>query len=372
MRAHIHQMIHALGRMARLARWLGPWAADTRVPGGIERRELSIPAEDGRQIEAQLYRPTRIAVSGAWALAPGLHVQGPDDPRMDRFARVLASSGCLVLAPKIADYTRLHITERAIADFQRAVHALLSLSEYPVGRRPWLFSISFGSLLALRAASSSTLARRIGGVVLFGGFCDWRTVMRFTMTGGRETEHWDPLNRPVVLMNMLDEVLDHAGVAREHAAVLVEHWLRFARETWSRSDRPPLVDTYQQVARSLAEEVPEPARELYLMGCGATPGGTELCDGALAQFDGSHMEVRSYLTDVRCPVHIAHGADDDVIPVTEAHRLDEAFPEHVPHSVHVTGFYGHTAREQDLLRALPTLVGEVATLGRLLRAIASA
>src|SRR5690606_34537418 len=118
-----------------LARWLGPWADTTRAP------RVASTEEEVDGIRVRIYgRPRR----RTFLIAPGLHYAGPDDPRMDRFCRILAAAGHLVVAPFIPSYLALRPDARAIHDFSRIADALPRWSD----DRPIVFSISFGSLLA--------------------------------------------------------------------------------------------------------------------------------------------------------------------------------------------------------------------------------
>ena len=360
--------------MATVARWLGPWADIHARPARVSRRPLQVPCQtpDKDSFEAWLYAPTDAPIAGAYAIAPGLHFEGPGDPRMDRFCRILAASGCLVISPFIDDFMHLRVTPRALLEYQDAIRALVAAPEYPRGRAPWLFSISFGSLLALRAACAPELAAHIGGVILFGGYADWRAVVHFCMTGeltdGRRVHH-DPLNQPVVFLTMLDELLRCADVDPAHGPALAAAWLTFTRRTWSSAGQKRH-GTPERVAHDLGADLPDEARDLFLMGCGARSGGLALCQQAMERFDGAYMEVRGHLHRLRCPVHIAHGVDDDVIPVEHAHALADAMPAGHPHALYITGLYSHTALGSPL-RLIPALGREVATLARLVRVIAS-
>ena len=62
----------------------------------------------------------------------------------------------------------------------------------------------------------------------------------------------------------------------------------------------------------------------------------------------------------------------DVIPFEHAHRLAAALPRGAVGGVHVTGLYGHThvTSPVGMLRDLPALGREIATMARVLRAIA--
>ena len=80
-------------RWLHLARWLGPWTASDSVPSGARVEEITI---DG--VRARLFAPLHRPAAGAYLFSPGLNLHGPDDPRVDRLSRILASAGSLVLA----------------------------------------------------------------------------------------------------------------------------------------------------------------------------------------------------------------------------------------------------------------------------------
>jgi pimeloyl-ACP methyl ester carboxylesterase len=343
--------------LASLVRWLGPWTPETRVPD-VRIETVTV---DGR-FPARVYHP-RGEVRGALAIAPGLHHDGPDDRRMDRFCRVLAASGILTMAPFLPDFVALRVTPAAIEDFTHAYDA------FAAGRAaaPGLFSISFGSLLALRTAA----VRDVGGVVVFGGYADWDATIRFTVTGELDGRSWvarDWRNLPVVFMNLLDDIGD-APAAAERAAV-VEAWRRYVRATWGRNEMRAR-EAWEASARAHAAEVPPSARDFYLRGCGLAPGAADAIDAALARRGKiEFLDVRPYLARVRCPVWITHGVADDVIPWTQAESLARGFPPGARPPVLLTGLYGHTQLEG--AGGARALARELAAMVRIVRAIEQA
>jgi pimeloyl-ACP methyl ester carboxylesterase len=321
----------------RLARWLGPWADASRAP--------DVPREDG------LIGATRARVYGNGAqtflIAPGLHYAGPDDPRLDRFCRILAAAGHRVVAPFIAEYLALEPGGGAIAEFVALAEAF---DEPPV-----VFSISFGSLLAFALAAERPAA--VDRLVVFGGYADFATTMRFCLTG----EHRDPLNQPVVMMNLLDHVA-HDPAQR---GALVAAWRRYVEATWGRPEMKAR-DRFVAIAEQLAPDVPAAVRELFLVGIGARPGAWELAEPALARFDSRALDPKPYLPRVRCRVDLVHGADDDVIPFQQSHELAARLVA-ADVRVHITGMYGHTGASAARIRAIPK---ELSTMLRVLRALA--
>jgi len=327
--------------IVRLARWLGPWADQARTPTGLDVRDEVIAG-----LRVRTYRGPR--PTSAVFVAPGLHYAGPDDPRMDRFCRVLAYAGHHVVAPFVPDFLALKPRGQAVVDFVRVFDAIAW------ERAPIVFSISFGSLLAFALAAERP--DRIARVICFGGYHDLPSTLHFALTGevrssGRVANR-DPLNQPVVIGNLIDD------------AALVAHWRRYVERTWGRPEMKARA-AFTAVAQELVREVPEELRERYLVGIGVLPGARAWMERAFASFDGRALDPAPYLARIRAPVDLVHGTDDDVIPFEHAHALAAK----LPHArVHVTGMYGHTGAALPSARAI---IRELATMLRVLRAMAA-
>lgn len=343
----------SLSRLVALARWLGPWADATAAP--------AVALWDTRVGDTRVRLYGDDAARSCVLIAPGLHYAGPDDPRLDRFCRILARGGHLVVAPFIRDYLALVPGRRAIADFADVFDALPRLRTGERARKPIVFSISFGSLLAfaLAAERGDDLER----VVVFGGYRDFHATMRFCLTGevasGRQATR-DPLNQCVVMLNLLD----HLDPPRAHRAALEAGWRAYVERTWGRPEMKAR-ERFTVVAAELAATVPEPVRELFLIGVGARDGAWALAEPGLRAFDASALDPAPYLPRVRGRVELVHGADDDVIPFEQSHALAAALV-NARVRVHITGLYGHTGASGGKLAALPR---ELLTMLRVLRAM---
>lgn len=341
--------------MIKLARWLGPWANASRAPDVVTLDDET----DG--IRVKCYGPNHEAfgyperVRRTFFIAPGLHYAGPDDPRMDRFCRILASAGNVVMAPFVPSYLALTPNAQAIDDFIR----VFDKTSFRAGK-PIIFSISFGSLLAFALAAQRPDA--VERLVIFGGYSDFHDTMKFCLTGavdsGRKATR-DPLNQPVVLMNLLDYI-DHD---KAQVAALVRGWKTYVESTWGRPEMKAR-ERFVAVAEKLAPEVPESVRELFLVGIGAREGAWDLAGRALERFDATALDPTPYLSRVRCRVDLVHGVDDDVIPFEQSEELGKRLPDA---HVHVTGLYGHTGTQRPPISALAR---ELATMVRVLRVLA--
>jgi pimeloyl-ACP methyl ester carboxylesterase len=223
-----------------------------------------------------------------------------------------------------------------------------------------VFSISFGSLLALRAAAADGERRRIGRLLMFGGYRDWRAAMRFCATGeldGVRVGAHDPLNFPVLMMHVLEVVCPQ----EEGQRVLTQAWGRYVRATWGR----PVMKAggWRAVAQAVGEEVPSRWRDLFWMGCGLTPGGVALLEDAMTRAPWLEaLDPTPYLAQVRCPVTLVHGAGDDVVPSRSLWALRDALAPHTQVEALLTGSYGHTGWGGGAAQAL----AEARTTARLL------
>ncbi len=280
---------------------------------------------------------------------------------MDRFCRVLAAAGHLVIAPFIPSYLALVPDARAKADFARVFAARGRWT----AQAPVVFSISFGSLLLVSLAAEHE--RDIAGLVVFGGYHDLRAALRFCLTGevpgGRRAVR-DPLNQAVVLMNLLDHLDPAAQPSPSDRDALVAAWRRYVERTWGRPEMKT-EGRFLAVAEEIAPSVPAPARDLFLVGVGARPGAARLAEDALDRFDATALDPAPYLARINSRVDLVHGADDDVIPFEQSHALAAALTR-ARTRVHVTGLYGHTGAGRP---RVATLARELYTLARVLRVL---
>lgn len=360
----------SLRRSAVLARWLGPWARPTAVPSGVTRRSVAIlpEAPGDREIEGLFYLPANGRPRGAYLIAPGLHYLGPADPRLDRLCRVFATSGLAVFCPFLPDHRALRVTPRSPGDLERAFDTMLRQPEIPAGTRPAVFSISFGSLPALRLAAGSRCGPRVRELVIFGGYADFIETIRYSLTGlidGEVRGRPDPLNKPVVFINTVHAMPG----APADPSPLLDAWLRFCTDTWGRPEMK--TGGWKDVAERLCAELPADMRPLFRVGVGLDEGAREVGEAALACLDTAFCDPsRGGLEGIRCPVHIVHGADDDVIPPNQLGKLAAALPKHAPVTTYLTGLYGHA--DHAGLPGPRALARELSTMVRMVRMLARA
>ncbi|NUP06762.1 MAG: hypothetical protein HOW73_11970 [Polyangiaceae bacterium] len=316
---------------------------------------------------AYVYEPGERA-AGVYVVVPGLHFLGPDDPRLDRFCRILAASGFAVVAPFVRAFSGM-VLDRTLFDDANAALFLgrIVADEHGAGP-PAVFSISFGSLLALHLAASNDPP---AAVLVFGGYADFLPTVRFAVTGRADHEgarHQlarDPLNSPVVFLN----VVDHLEM-RGDRAMLARAWLSMVHRTWGKMElkAPGARDPH---ANAIAAALPSELRVPFLRGCCLDEGALDWLEDGLARAARSlsFLDPSAHVKNARCPVVLVHGKDDDVIPYFESVKLSRALPKEQLRNLHLTGLYGHTGASSPTLRALAT---ETTTLIRMLADLAAA
>lgn len=357
--------------VARLTRWLGPWSGPRDIPTEVIREEVvaSSPRAGGTSLDALVFRPRTRAISGAVLLVPGLHYLGPRDPRFDRFARILADAGYLVLAPLLPSYLRLTVAPSVLDELETALDALLVHPLRPRHVRPGMMSISFGSMPALRVAARR--GEELASVLVFGGFAHFRRTLRFALRGEGERAN-DPLNAPAVVTNLLPFLGPAQGIADEREKEQLRlAMLAYCSRTWGRPEMK--VDrAYVPVAESIARELEGPLRALFLRACRVEPGIEAIIEEALGRA-GDHfdwIDPRPHFASIRPPVTLVHGVTDDVIPFEESQALLAALAPHTETSLHLTGLYGHT-HVDGVGHGPRELAGELVAMTRILRAMAS-
>jgi pimeloyl-ACP methyl ester carboxylesterase len=278
---------------------------------------------------------------GTYLIAPGLHFDGPEDPRLERFCRILAHAGFRVVAPILPAYAELCVHPSAVEDLEVVARELSH--RLPARERFTVFSISFGSWPALEVAAR--LPEHVDSVVTFGGYADFESAVRFCVDGvmrGPEGDVQlarDPLNQPALFLN----VLPWLDVPGDGHTALAEAWREMAHRTWGRMELKA-AGRLQPFAEALLERVPRSQRDLFLVGCGVRPGGAALVNDALARAAGAlgFASPLPAIERLRRPVVVCHGRDDDVIPWNEAEKLHRALKGRVPTRLLLTGLYGHT------------------------------
>ncbi|MGB0589753.1 MAG: hypothetical protein ACPGU1_08755 [Myxococcota bacterium] len=339
------------------------------MPSGVSRQEVTFEGPNGA-MRAWIVRPKDRAVTGRLFVIHGLHFLGPEDPRLLRFLSAVAASGVEVFAPFLPTLLALSLAESAVAETAAAFD---TATQRAPGGPLGVFTISFGSVLGLRLMNDPKFDGQTGDLMLFGGYCDWRDALRYSITDrdmSGDTVPPDPLNQPAIYMNLVSDM----PAAPSNTAPLRSAWMAYAKATWG---DPAMRDItrFEPVARRLAESLDAADRPLFLRGCGLGDGAMKEVEQALSKASPrlAWLAPQGELARLRGTLHIAHGADDDVVPVRHAAALARGATSCTTVNQFITGIYGHTEHVgvEGLLKRGPAALRELRTMVRMLHAIAT-
>ena len=296
-----------------------PRKAAAMEAAAVTTTDTTIPWRGG-ELRGRTYAPDDVD-GRAVLLVPGVHAAGINEPRLMTFAREIAATGHPVITAELPDLLGYQITPRTtdmIEDAADWVRGQWSERQSPRDREVGLVGISFGGGLAVVAASR--MAGRAAWVLSFGGHGDLPRTLRYLCTGQQpDGKHRPPHDYGVViiLLGVADRVVPVDQVQPLRDAIL-----KFLNASHlDMVDKPKAAVEFAH-AREAAATLPEPARTFM----------TWVNDRNVAQLGPALLPHVSALGDdpalspernspPRMPVHLLHGADDNVIPAVESELL---------------------------------------------------
>ena len=280
----------------------------------IEER-LQVPWRDG-ELPARLYR-SRGASRQAILLVPGVHAAGVNEPRLEGFARNLASMGHPVLSIGLPDLARYSITPRSTDMIEDAARWWIAV--YAAQGSLGIIGISFGGGLAVVAASR---VNEVAWVLSFGGHGDLPRTLRYLCTGIQpDSTHRPPHDYGVViiLLGVADRLVPADQVEPLKRAIL--QFLDASHVDMV--DKKKGAEAFER-ARVMGDALPEPARTYmtYVNTRDVARLGPALLPH-IAALGGDPSLSPARTPPPRAPVYLLHGADDNVIPASESALLAE-------------------------------------------------
>lgn len=339
-----------------LLRWLGPWTDQNRAPKGVRRIEIHT-----KEQEFPIWVYDTPASKGALYIVPGLHHEGPQDPRLDRFARVLAKAGISVGVPFLPTSMGLVMKPELCTEAKKG---FISFQEH-VGCPCGVFGISAASIAALSIGADPKLQSFLSGVMIFGGFSNWQEALLFAAWEDGSLPK-DPLNLPVIFLNLWGEM--NVDVCDEE--VLLRTWRAFIHATWEKEEMKPF-EEYSKIAYRLADTVHPEDRSIFLRGTSVEPGGSEMIRNVIhaGLLGNDWLNPEPLLRAVTAPLYLTHGRDDVVVPYQQTFALQKMSPSDTP--AYITGFYDHTGITSlwRLFSLLPRIPQEIIHSVQLLRSM---
>ena len=299
--------LRAAGVLLRFGEAQGTWLADYR-------REI-VTTEESRVggLTMRSYRPPG-EPRGHLLLAHGMHPLGFDEPRMVSLARALAGAGLSVHTPDQPLLKSLSLDARTSDQLARYARALSEREGIPaVG----VMAISFAGGFALTAAAADPAA--FAFVVPIGAHHDLRRVVRWFAGAEASAPSGPAVSYPphrygvgLLVHGASEHFFAPDESDRAHAAL--DHALR-----GENAEAGTLIATLSEEAQSILTEARHPNHPTTL-----APRILSLLRDEESAFLAASPTGR--LSQLPVDVMILHGAEDPIIPPTEAVHLANELP----------------------------------------------
>lgn len=260
-------------------------------------------------------------------LVHGVHPRGIEEPRLVRFAQLLAKEGFRVTTPELESLTRFRVEAEAAARIAACARAL---ADREGAARIGVVGISFGGGLALLAAADEP---RIGAVLAIGAHHDARRLARWWTgasirgpDGDTRARSPEPYGREVLAHLYAEAYFGEASAAGARAAI----------EARLRGDREAL----RQHRETLSIET-RAALDALSNGASSALGGiVEAHDQDLAA-----ASPAGRIGDVEASVFLLHGADDPLVAPSESAWIERELAPARRGGLVVTPLLRHAERE---------------------------
>jgi dienelactone hydrolase len=308
-----------------------PSGLTTLVSHDVRTEELALRLPD-RALRDRRYRPDGVRAPPVALVLHGVHPRGIDEPRLQAFARALASVGLEVHTPELPELAAFHAEPRLITDI---AHCAAALQRAHGQQRVGAFGISFAGGLLLLAAASREGDAALDYVVALGAHDDMRRLARFyagsPIAGppGGEAYPAPPKAHPyggriLASWYATDLFGAEADVARRALTLHLQERYREAKALRAQLSAP---------ARSRFDAVlgePTPALQPVLLAAAQRHGG-ELAS----------LSPAGKLAGLRVPVFLVHGTGDPVVPSSETAWLARDVPKRALRRVLITPALRH-------------------------------
>lgn len=304
-----------------------------------------------RKTRVLCYYPSQKPIGG-YLIAPGLHPLGADHPRIDDFCMMLASLGYIVYSPYLSDYIGLYIVRDTFSDYCAVFDQFVKDSSFPrdnLGIN--IFSISFGSLMALRLASDKVRAQQINSVIIFGGFGNWRStcddIIKKALFGKASEGYGDIRSVPAIYNHLIEHIEDITDKTR--CETLRNLWQEYMRISWVDDETYLQKENCLELANKLTKSLSdEEDKLLFMKGCGLSEGSFELYSRIIKQKESfEYLNPLIHAYEISCSVYLFHGKHDKLIPANQQKIIKEALPQKVIKRVILTKLYGHSDKNKE-------------------------
>jgi hypothetical protein len=302
---------------ARAAALLLRFTGDGSEPKGFARFGMHEITEEDATIDtpsgprrARYYVPKDLPDAPGMVVCHGVHHLGIDEPRMQKFARAIASAGVVVLTPELKEIADYHIDPKSIQTIGRAAQKLTArVHRSGVG----VLGLSFAGGLSLLAASDPEYAPSIEFVVAVGAHDDLERVARFFVTDEIVDSdntlvhtHAHDYGAVVLVYMFVDSFFEGRDVPIAREALKSWLWENFDEAKTTAARLSPAGQKKMELVFDHREDVLRPEIERVIK---------------VHEDQMKRVSPHGSLDGLRAQVFLLHGAGDTVIPPSETHWL---------------------------------------------------
>ncbi len=317
-------------------RFLSPHKEKKHIPSINDKSRL-IPVNIYEQ--ADHYIPEKSCL-----LIHGFSPLGPEDSRLEFLVSIFTFLGYRVYVPYIKDFMDTKSTPETYLDiFTTFDYIAQSHSEV----RPTVFSVSFGSFLALKLATDPDRGHKISLLTLFGGFGDWKTTCEAIINGVTQNgEDFSTDSRifPILFLHMIESLYKNRGSL--FIKMLEAKVREYIHLTWN---EPPSDKNkaFIPVAEKLSEDLGAEDRQTFMKGCGLLDGFKDIFISHLSDDRFRYLDSLENRNSIACPICLFHSSDDKVIPLEQYYILLDKIPSHQVKHHFITTLYTHSDKKTE-------------------------
>ncbi len=285
-------------------------ALENEGNGPRVREEKIVRKMRGLDETAIVYGPLDSSPTSAVILVPGVSELGCYHPRLAALSRSLAAANFLVLTPDIRLLRKFGIYPPPLEEISFWLHEVRLLGGAGKVSRVGLAGVSFSATLALIAAAEPQNRGLTSYVLGIGAFDDLLRCSHFWFDAGPVTVA--PGNYPTrfyakwIIMLAADSLLVDQGDRR-----FVEDVLRCL--------------LLQHAVPAPPDSLTEQGRRWYRLALmrenEADPQLSQQIESRVAAILYPELSTAGPAAEIHCPIFLAHGAYDDLIPPDESRRL---------------------------------------------------
>lgn len=280
-----------------------------------------------RKFETDIYRPKGKS-KGTIITINGLAPLGPKDPRFVKVNEALVKIGYTVVSPFLKEICEFKISKQNITDIVLLVESVVTDEKYSLPKNIGVFAPSFSGGLSLIAACDPKISHSIQSMMLIGSYSKVDELISYLF----RTQETDEYGRLILLWNFMFLSLGEKPKLKKalELTILDNYFKRSPGELevyWnqlSKSDK-----------RIFLQVKEDPKFRMDLWESIVKKGGSFV--NLL-----SDLNVHGKLKNIKSPVALVHGKNDDVVPSSQSIKVfEELNMVQIPSKLCITNLLGH-------------------------------